>query len=78
MAMIQTAIQSSNVSRIGWIDETLFVRFNNGRTYTYAGVPIDVYSELVDSPSVGKAFHSLIKDKFPSTAVSDRDPFANS
>jgi hypothetical protein len=41
----------------GW----LTIEFKNGRTYNYYNVPESVYEELKSSPSIGKAFQSLVR-----------------
>ena len=73
--MIQTAVSSSNLTHIGWRDELMFVRFKHGKTYVYQDVPLDVFNQVVDAPSVGKAFHQLVKDTYQFTGPMEADPF---
>lgn len=44
---------------------SMLVEFNNGSAYMYADIDIDTIGKLITSESVGKAFATLIKDKFP-------------
>lgn len=66
--MIQTAVTSSNLKRVGWENENLYVEFHHGGVYAYHAVPFQVYNDLVGSPSVGKFFSSLIKNAYTWTA----------
>jgi len=72
--VIQTAVESSNICRIGWENETLFVLFKHGKTYSYAGVPVSVYNLLIEAPSVGKAFIAEVRDKYPTTGPLETKP----
>ena len=72
--MIQTAVTSSNIAHLGWEAETLFIKFNNGKSYSYPDVPMNVYNEFVDAPSAGKHFHAEIKAKFVAVPL-QHDPF---
>lgn len=60
--MLQTAVESSNVSRIGWVNGDLYVEFVKTGVYRYNNVPVDKYT-LLTTPgiSVGKALNSEIK-----------------
>jgi hypothetical protein len=49
--------------------QTLVVNFTNGRSYSYADVPADVFAELDKAESKGKAYNELVRGKFPSTRV---------
>ena len=57
-------VESSNIARIGWQDDTLYITFHTGATYSYAGVPSALYQELLSAESVGKLFHAKVKGKF--------------
>lgn len=41
---------------------TLVVRFNDGALWAYMHVPINVFDALIDADSIGKAFHSLVRN----------------
>ena len=45
--------------------QTLRIRFNNGREYSYGLVPASVAQELIRSDSPGKFFHNSIRGAFP-------------
>ena len=64
--MLQKSVVSSNIQAIGHDGaNTLYIRFNSGTTYEYAGAPFSVYENLVDAESVGKAFHRDVRGKYP-------------
>lgn len=60
-------VQSANLSEIVYDGDSsaLTVTFKNGRTYSYAGVPEDVYASLViaheTNQSVGQIFNQLVR-----------------
>lgn len=49
--------------------ETLTVKFRSGQTHRYEGVPSHVFEQFANSSSHGRAFHALIRDKYPSTKL---------
>ena len=59
----QNSVFSSNVSEIGYDDETgeMLVVWNSGRTSAYAGVPEDVALQASKAPSVGQFLNTEIK-----------------
>lgn len=58
-------VQSSNIAALAWESETLYVTFHHGGEYAYDGVPYEVFTQMVNAPSVGKFFHAEVKSKFP-------------
>lgn len=56
-------VASSMINAIGYDDEQqeLVIQFNNGREYTYGGVPQSEFDNLRNAQSVGKYFASNIK-----------------
>ena len=74
MKIATTHVQSSNINRIGYNATTLFIGFNSGESYSYAGVPYWVYLDMLSAESVGKFFFSKIKGKFAYTHLAE-DPF---
>lgn len=68
-----TPVTSSNVAAVGHDPKTatLRVRFNNGRTYDYAGVPANVAAQMMAAESVGKFLNSVIKPAYAATQVTD-------
>lgn len=56
---------SSNVDYFGISRSTgqLFIQFNNGTCFLYSGVPIETLEAAKEAESIGKFFHSAIKNK---------------
>lgn len=67
MIMTYVKLESTNLKEVAWSDETLFVRFHNGREYSYSGVPYEVFSGLLLAPSAGKYFNAEVKQKYTFT-----------
>lgn len=57
-----TSVKSSNIKELAHEGNALKVRFLTGTEYHYGGVPESVYNEIVNAPSVGKAFIKLVKN----------------
>lgn len=55
---------SNQVKETAWFDNTLTVVFNSGGIYTYAGVTIEVWKDLLATDSVGKFLNSTIKGTY--------------
>lgn len=47
----------------------LYVRFKNGRTYRYAGVPTAVYDAFVAADSKGTFFNARIQGRYSYTQL---------
>lgn len=60
-------VESSNISEIGHEGTTLTVKFSNGGTYEYDGVPAEMLGKILTAESPGKFFHQHIKGQFPHT-----------
>lgn len=62
---------SSFVKNVAWDEdsESLFIRFNTGTTWVYFGVPQNVYSQLIKSPSVGQYFNLNIRNLYSSQRI---------
>lgn len=67
-------ITSSNLNTVGWDDDTLYIRFNSGDSYSYADVPRTVFDALQKVESAGQYFHRMIRNKFVHTRLAF-DPF---
>lgn len=50
-------------------DQALYVRFQNGRTYRYAGVPSSLYEAFADADSKGSFFNSQVQGRFPYSQI---------
>lgn len=57
-------VQSSTIASIGYAGGVLEIEFKSGGVYRYSGVTPDIYQQLMEGESVGKAFHALVKNKF--------------
>lgn len=56
-----TALRSASYDPDGG---TLDITFTSGRTFTYEGVPADVFYGLRDASSPGSYFHAQIKNNY--------------
>ncbi len=67
MAPEMKSVSSSNVSEVGYNEETqeVYVRFLNGSLYIYKGVPKHEYEGLLNAPSVGSYLHRNFKNVYP-------------
>jgi hypothetical protein len=61
-------IASTAIARIEYDDlsQQLEVKFTSGRSYTYYGVPREVYLAFVNASSKGQYFNAHIKDRYRS------------
>jgi len=57
--------ESSGTSSVGTLD----VLFTSNAWYRYLQVPILVFTDLVESGSVGRAFNRMVKDVYTSEAL---------
>jgi len=59
-------VSSSAIVRIEYneLSHELQVTFTGGRTYTYYGVPREVYVRFINAPSKGQFFNEYIKDRY--------------
>jgi len=55
------AVASSTIKNISWDEGDLTVQFIKSGTYTYHGVPEEVFNQIMNSSSVGKSFDQLVK-----------------
>lgn len=61
-----TAFTSSNISRIGYDEESMIleVEFLNGRVYQYLDIPVPIWQQFKQSDSKGKFLHYTIKGNY--------------
>jgi hypothetical protein len=61
-----TFVKSSQIKAIGYDTETneLYVDFNNGTTYKYLNVELEVFETMCKAESVGKYLGSFIKNVY--------------
>jgi hypothetical protein len=64
--MEMISVQSSNMDKIGYdeVKQELFIRFKNGSTYKYNGVPASIWEELQSSESKGKYLNANVKGEY--------------
>ena len=62
---------STNVARATYdaTSKDLTVEFKTGNTYTYSGVPQDIWFGLQHASSAGGYLYRHIKDRFPTQQV---------
>lgn len=57
-------VESSNISAVGYANDSLFVQYKNGSMYLYNKVPKKVYEELLKAESKGRFVNESIKGKY--------------
>ena len=65
------AVVSSNIAEVGHSGENLYVRFKIGQLWRYNVVSTSTYQALLNSRSIGSAFHQLVKTQVPGERVYD-------
>lgn len=71
--MNHTAIQSSNILRVGYDPEKkpLEVHFKNGIGYRYAKVPPEIYADFLKAESPGSHFHQHIRSQYEGVKLTE-------
>lgn len=64
-----TPVESSNIEKVGYNEEKLYVQFKGGSTYTYDKVPQAVYNTLMNAESKGKYLNKKVKGKYTYTRI---------
>ncbi|GAA0135366.1 hypothetical protein YSY43_22060 [Paenibacillus sp. YSY-4.3] len=61
------SVSSSNLDAVAYdaSSSTLFVRFNDGSTYAYDGVPASIHSGLMNASSHGSYLAAHVKGSYP-------------
>lgn len=69
--MERKQVKSSNVKSVGYdeVKRILEVEFIGGDVYQYVNVPPETHVNLITSPSIGKAIHTLLRNKFDAKKV---------
>lgn len=71
-----TLVKSSAIRTIGYSQfNTLYIVFNSGLGYRYYDVPREVYEELINSESIGKAYNRLIRGQYEGKRMSQGHTF---
>ena len=63
--------ESSSIAAFAYDAEdlALYVRFKNGRTYRYAGVPESLFDAFVDADSKGAFFNAEVQGSYPYSQI---------
>lgn len=69
--MQRQKVESSDIVEVGYDSDVkiLEVMFYGGRTYQYANIPENVYSELISAESIGGYFNTHIRDQYPHAKI---------
>ena len=57
-------VESSNIDRVAYKDNKLYVEYKSGGLYAYDWVPEDVWNNLLNSESKGRFMNSIIKENY--------------
>jgi hypothetical protein len=63
--MRRVPVESSVIAEIGYEDEIMEVRFNNGGVYRYFNVSPEVCLNLLRAGSKGRFFNQEIRGEYP-------------
>ncbi len=60
------SLASSAISDVSydWASQLLYITFHSGHTYTFYGVPAEIYHGLMSAPSAGQYYHNHIRGRF--------------
>jgi hypothetical protein len=67
-------VESSNIEAIGHDGDALHVRYRNGGTYTYAGVPESTFHAARSSQSIGRFLHANVKGQYDHAKSESEQP----
>ncbi len=69
--MDRVPVSSSNLLSVGYDPsaETLEVEFKNQTIYQYYNVPLVMYEQLMQAPSIGAFFNANIRNAYASSRV---------
>jgi hypothetical protein len=69
--IVMDDVVSSVIKAIGYdySNRDLYIHFNSGREYVYNYVPVKLFREFRDSPSLGEFYNYHVKGQFKSSAV---------
>ena len=63
------SVVSSNIARIGLVDDRLFVTFSSGLTYVYEGATEQIYRDLLAAESVGSLIRKTVINVLPCSVL---------
>jgi hypothetical protein len=75
--MERTQVDSSHIKSVGHdpVANKLEVEFKSGKVYQYDGVHHSEFNKLLSHPSIGEAFHRIIRTKATPASNPSRRPF---
>ncbi len=75
--LIWKKVESSQIAAVSFInkDQALYVKFKRGQIWQYSPFTFYEYGELQNAESIGKHFHSEIKNKKTGIKLSDGNRF---
>lgn len=62
--MILTPVRSSAIRAVGYVGDTLTIKFHSGRVYDHPGVPYSVYVGLLQAASKGGFYNRCIRGRY--------------
>ena len=57
-------VVSSNINKVGYDNNTLYVQYKSGVTYKYKNFPQNLYESFLEAESKGKFMNSEVKGKY--------------
>ena len=69
--MLRSSVTSSNIAEVAYHEGKLYVKFFKSGWYEYSDVPMEVYTQLINAPSVGKYFLAEVRDRYHVTKITD-------
>ena len=69
--MNRQKVNSTMFTSVGYDEksQTLELEFSSGKIYQHSNVPIRVYTEFMNAPSLGKYYNQWIKGKYASFII---------
>lgn len=64
-------VESTNIDKVGYLNEDLYVKFKTGATYRYKNVPKNIYEDFLAAESKGRFMNELKKNKYEYERVVD-------
>ena len=66
-------IKSTNIKRVSYYENDLYVEFSSGAQYQYFNVPEEVFDELLTAESAGRFLNIEIKGKYTHELTRESD-----
>ena len=69
-------VRSSNVQSLTYdgVNKVMQVKFRNGGTYNYYGVPLEDYNYVLGAESIGRALNRAIKGTYGYERITPKKP----